>query len=107
MICSSYLAEDSADLFNTFEKDNPDGTKTTVLDRRVIQEHKDEIRENINRTSKKSVEHALLKSIDALRTAMESHKDLEGDEKTRNEALKKVKELSRSVWSEHIYNPVI
>lgn len=92
------------DLINTFGIPNADGKK--VLDDDIIKEHKKEILKNINETARLSFEHSLKNSLDVLKTALEKHKKLEGDENTRVQALEKVKILSKDIWSSHVIKKI-
>lgn len=60
----------------------------------------------INETTKLSFEHSLKNSLDVLKAALEEHKELEGDQKTREEALKKVRILSREIWENHVITEI-
>lgn len=85
-------------LITTFEKDNPD-----ELER---DDNKAEILRIVNRTAEESFNQTFNISMNALTLALEKHKHLEGDEKTRKDAIRKIDDLSRGIWREHIYKPI-
>lgn len=53
-----------------------------------IDENKAKVLEDVNKTAKGSFDHSFNISMNPLRLALEKHKDLEDDEKTREETLK-------------------
>ncbi|WP_210150120.1 phage tail protein [Chryseobacterium scophthalmum] len=77
-----------------------------VVDQDKIEEHKEKILIRINETAKLSFEYSLDNSLDVLKAALEEHKELEGDQKTREEALKKVKRLSKEIWENHVIKEI-
>jgi len=90
--------EIAKDLFTTFAKG--------VTKKAQIKTQKIEILELINEVADESFTNALRNSLDVLKTAMKNHKELEGDAKTRNKALKKIENLSKDVWTNHVVKKI-
>ncbi|WP_213279994.1 hypothetical protein [Chryseobacterium indologenes] len=77
-----------------------------MVDEDIIKEHKREILKQINETAQYSFEYSLNNSLDVLKAALEEHKELEGDQKTRENALEKVEMLSREIWGNHVVKKI-
>jgi hypothetical protein len=92
------------DLINNFGV--LDADKKKVVDPDNIRKHKEKIVEDINETARLSFEHSLKNSLDVLKVALEKHEKLEGDKKTREEALEKVKTLSKEIWRNHVIKEI-
>ncbi|PZU15564.1 MAG: hypothetical protein DI622_12440, partial [Chryseobacterium sp.] len=91
-------------LINDFGVPNADGKK--VVNPREIANHKIKILKNVNETARLSFNHSLANSLNVLKTALEANKELEGDERTREDALRKIETLSKEVWINHVITEI-
>ncbi|WP_404985490.1 hypothetical protein ACI513_20045 [Chryseobacterium sp. M5] len=98
------INRDIRKLINDFGVPNADGKK--VVSQRQMDEHKIKILKNVNETAKLSFNHSLDNSLNVLKTALEANKKLEGDERTREDALRKIEALSKNIWINHVITEI-
>jgi|GEM_PF-2042561 len=77
-----------------------------VLDDNQLKRHKVKVLKEINMTAQLTFEHALKNGLDVLKAALEENKELEGDKAVRENALEKIKVLSRDIWENHVVKEI-